>query len=82
MFVDDTNLFLNHKDIKHHFTVVNKELVNIKDSFATNKLSLNVEKAKYSFFHKPIRKDDISLWPPKLTVKYKEKNLSSSLGFY
>ena len=31
MFADDTNLFFHHKDIKHPFTVVNNELVNIKD---------------------------------------------------
>ena len=31
MFADDTNLFFNHKDIKHLFAVVNSELVNIKD---------------------------------------------------
>ena len=31
MFADDTNLFFNYKDIKHLFTDVNKELVNIKD---------------------------------------------------
>ena len=31
MFADDTNLFFNHKDIKHLFTAVNNELVNIKD---------------------------------------------------
>ena len=53
MFADDTNLFFNHKDIKHPFTVVNNELVNIKDWFTANTLYLNVEKTKYSFFHKP-----------------------------
>ena len=52
MFVDDANRFFNHKDIKHLFTVVNKKLVNIKDWFIANKLSLNVEKTKYSFFLK------------------------------
>ena len=31
IFADDTNLFFNHKDIKHLLTVVNKKLVNIKD---------------------------------------------------
>ena len=46
MFADDTNLFFNHKDIKHLFTVVNNKLVNIKDWFTANKLSLNVEKNK------------------------------------
>ena len=50
MFADDTNLFFNHKDIKHLFTVVNNEIVNIKDWFTANKLSLNVEKTKYFFF--------------------------------
>ena len=65
MFADDTNLFFNHKDIKHLFTVVNNELVNIKDWFTANKLSLYVEKTKYSFFHKPSKKDDIPLCLPK-----------------
>ena len=46
MFVDDTNLFFNHKDITHLFTVVNNELVNIKDWFTATKPSLNVEKTK------------------------------------
>ena len=85
MFADDTNLFFNHKNIKHLFTVVNNKLVNIKDWFTANKLSLNLEKTKYSFFHKPSKKGDIPLRLPKLiiiTMKYKEKNLSSSLGFY
>ena len=40
MFSDDTNLFFNHKDIKHLFTVVNNELVSIKYWFTANKLSL------------------------------------------
>ena len=85
MFADDTNLSFNHKDIKHLFTVANNELVNIKDWLTANKLSLNVEKTKYSFFHKPSKKDNIPLCLPKLIInKYeiKEKNLSSSLGFY
>ena len=30
MFADDTNHFFNNKDMKHLFTVVNNELVNIK----------------------------------------------------
>ena len=68
MFADDTNLFFNHKDIKHLFTVVNNELVNIKDWFTANKLSLNVEKTKYSFFHKPSKKDDIPFRLPKLII--------------
>ena len=68
MFADDTNLFFNHKGIKHLFTVVNNELVNIKDWFTANRLSLNVEKAKYLFFHKPSKKYDIPLRLPKLII--------------
>ena len=66
MFADDINLFFNNKDIKHLSTVVNNELVNIKDWFTANKLSLNVEKTKYSFFHKPSKKDNIPLCLPNL----------------
>ena len=45
----------------------------------------NVEKTKYSFFRKPIKKDDVLLRLPKLVInncECKEKNLSSSSGFY
>ena len=85
MFADYINLFFNRKGIKHLFTVVNSELVNIKDWFTANKLSLNVEKIKYSFFHKPSKKNDIPLRPPKFVINNYEiqrKQLSSSLGFY
>ena len=68
MFADDTNLFFNNKDMKHLFTVLNNELVNIKDWFTANKLSLNVEKTKHSFFHKPSKKDDIPFRLPKLII--------------
>ena len=50
-----------------HLFVYNK-LVNIKDWFTANKLSLNVEKIKYSFLNKPSKKDDISLRLPKLII--------------
>ena len=81
MFADDTNLFFNHKEIKHLFTVVNNELVNIKDWFTANKLSLNVEKTKYSFFHKPSLKDDISLHLPKLITNNYEIQREESIKF-
>ena len=77
MFADDTNLFFNHKDIKHLFTVVNNE--NIKDWFTANKLSLNVEKRKYSFFYKPNKKDDIPLRLPNLTINNYEIKREESI---
>ena len=81
MFAHHTNLFFNHKGIKHFFTVVNNELVNIKDWFTANKLSLNVEKAKYSFFHKPSKKYDIPLRLPKLAINSYEIQRKESIKF-
>ena len=79
MFADDTDLFFDQKDIKHLFTVVNNELVNIKDWFTANKLSLNVENTKYSFFHNPSKKDDIRL--PKLIINNYEVHTEESIKF-
>ena len=81
MFADDTNLFFNHKDIKHLFTVVSNELVNIKDWLSANKLSLNVEKTKYSFFREPSKKDDIPLWLPKIIINNYEIERKESIKF-
>ena len=81
MFADDSNFVFNHKVIKHLFTVVNNELVNIKDWFTANKLSLNVEKIKYSFFHKPSKKDDIPLRLPKLIINKSKIQRGESIKF-
>ena len=64
MFADDTNLFYEHNDLKTLFSLVNQELQKINEWFEANKLSLNVEKTKYSLFHKPSKRDD-----PKLLIK-------------
>ena len=68
-------------DITHPFTVVNKKLVNIKDWFTPNKLLLNVEKTKYSFFYKPNKKDDIPLRLPRLIVNDYEIKREESIKF-
>ena len=61
MFADDTNLFFSAKNIKHLFQTMNKELIIIQDWFNANKLSLNVTKTKYSFFHSLSSADKIPL---------------------
>ena len=70
-------------DIKHLFAIVNNNLVNIKDWFTANKLSLNVEKQNTHSSIRQARKM-ISLFAYRIlqsiTMKYKDKNLS--LGFY
>ena len=59
-------------------SVVNNELVNIKDSFTANK---RVEKTKYSFFLKPSKKDDIPLCLPKLIVHIYQIQREESIKF-
>ena len=61
MFADDTNLFYAEENIKTLFNTVNIELQKISQWFISNKLSLNMTKANYSFFHKPSKKDNIPL---------------------
>ena len=56
MFTDDPNLFFSHSDINILFEKMNKELTNVSNWFNANKLSLNVKKTKYSFFHKSSKK--------------------------
>ena len=51
MFADDTNLFLFHKNIDTPFAIMNVGLENVSTWFKSNKLSLNVNKAKWSLFH-------------------------------
>ena len=66
MFADDTNLFFIHKDKPRIKTsdkpkIINLELENVNQWFISNKLLLNIKKTKYSFFHKPSQKENISL---------------------
>ena len=44
---------------------MNEELASINEWFPSNKLSLNANKTKYSFFNKPSKKDDML---PKLII--------------
>ena len=51
------------------------------NDFRANKLSLNRGKAKYSFFHKPSRKDDIPLLLPRLLIKKHKVERVKSIKF-
>ena len=81
MYADDTNLFLTHKDISYLFETANLQLERINQWFISNKLSLNVSKTKYSFFHKPSKRDDIPLLLPKLNINNNEIERSECLKF-
>ena len=81
MFADDTNRFLTHKDISYLFETANLQLERINLWFMSNKLSLNVSKTKYLFFHKPSKRMDISLLLPKLNINNSEIERSECLKF-
>ena len=61
MFANDTNSFHSHRDIKTLFSRVNEELEKLGGWFTANRLSLNIKKTKYIFFHKNSVKDNIPL---------------------
>ena len=81
MFADDTNLFYTEENIKTLFDIVNIELQKISQWFISNKLSLNITKPKYSFFHKPSKKDNIPLVLPKLSICNNEIKGSEFIKF-
>ena len=82
MSADDTNLFFTLKDIRYLFQIVNEELENINQWFASNKLSLNIKETKYSFFQKPSQKENISLLLPKLKINNYEIQRTESIRFF
>ena len=74
------NLFYAEGNIKTLFDIVNIELQKTSQWFISNKLSLNVTKTKYSFFHKP-SKDNIPLVLPKLSICNNDIKRSESIKF-
>ena len=81
MFADDTNLFFSHKNIKDLFQPVNSELGKVFKWFNVNKLSINKDKTKYTFFHKAREKDNIPLKLPALFINDKEIERVTSIKF-
>ena len=81
MFADDTNLFLTQKYISYLFETANLQLERISQWFISNKLSLSVSRTKYSFFHKPSKRDHIPLLLPKLHMNNSEIERSECLKF-
>ena len=83
LFADDTNLFYDHKNVIKLFATVNEELMNINDWFVANKLSLslNIEKTKYSLFHKLSRVDDVPLKLLNLSINNQEIKRTSYTKF-
>ena len=68
MFADDTNLFMCGSDYKKLFKDMNEQLSFIEDWFSVNKLSLNVDKTKYTLFCSKCMEEDLPLKLPKLNI--------------
>ena len=81
MFADDTNLFHSHANIKTLFNIVNNELNKLNGWFKANKLSLNVDKTKYTFFHKLNQRDKIPLKLPNLNLNNSIIKRESAIKF-
>ena len=81
MFAYDTNLFHSHANIKTLFNIVNNELNKLNGWFKANKLSLNVDKTKYTFFHKLNRRDKIPLKLPNLNLNNSIIKRESAIKF-
>ena len=81
MFADDTNLFFSSSNIKTLFATVNHELEKISLWFIANRLSLNVEKTKYTLFHKKSVRDNIPLKLPDLKIANNSIERTTSIKF-
>ena len=79
LFADNTNLFCSDSDIRAVFEIANQELGKISDLFLSNKLSLNVEKTKYTLFRKHTDQENI---PSKLPLlQLNDSIIQNSLKF-
>ena len=81
MFADDTNLFDLHNNVKEFFRALNAERSHLNDSFCANKLSLNIDKTKYVWFHKAESKDDLPLILPDFLINDVKIKRENSLKF-
>lgn len=56
LFADDTNLFMNNKNLSELEALLNQELHQVGIWLSTNKLSLNIDKTSFVIFHPPQKK--------------------------
>ena len=73
--------FYEHSDLKTLFSLVKQELQKNNEWFEAKKLSRNVEKTKYSLFHKPSPRDYLPLLLPKLLIKNHKVERVESVKF-
>ena len=80
MFVDDTNLFLSHKNINTLFSSIN-----VKPGNVANKFYLNVDKTKWLLFHSVSKTQSLPQTLPKVLIKninIKREHVAKFLGVF
>ena len=85
MFADDTNSFLFHKNIDTLFAIMNVELKNVLTWFKSSKLSLNVDKTKWSLFHPLSKRQFLPQTLPNLLIEdihIKREHVTKFLGAF
>ena len=85
MFADDASLFLSHKNIDTLFAIMNVELENVSTWFKSNKLSLNVDKTKWSLFHPLSKRQFLPQTLPNLLIEgihIKREHVTKFLGVF
>ena len=70
-----------HNDIRTLFSTVNEELKKLGVWFTVSRLSLNIKKTKYNFFHKNSVEENIPLKLPDLHISNRsiERKFSTKL---
>ena len=53
LFADDTNIYIEYKDLKNLEKIMNFELKKLYEWLCINRLSLNISKTKFVTFHAP-----------------------------
>ena len=85
MFADNTNLILFHKNLDTLFAIMNVELENVSTWFKTNKLSLNVDKTKWSLFQPHSKRRFLLQTLPNLLIEdihIKREHATKFLGVF
>ena len=68
MFADDKNLFLSDENISELFQQTNKELKSVSTWFKANKLSINIDKIKWTIFYPTSKKRFMPTKLPELFI--------------
>ena len=85
MFAHDTNLCISHKNIDTLFAIMNVELENVSTWFKSSKLSVNVDKTKWSLFHPLSKRQFLPQTLPNLLIEdihIKREHVTKFLGVF